>query len=185
MALHLPRRLPKPQQTHDHNQDNRNNENRMTTNHRVNGLKYQPNVAAILRRPDGKIFVGERLTISNAWQFPQGGVDPGESHEQALLRELWEEIGVRPEDYRVVEKRGPYYYLFPAGIVKKGHQGKEQYYFLCDYHGSDAHISVEQEHPEFRAWRWIEPKEFQISWLPEMKREVYRIVFRDFFGLTI
>jgi putative (di)nucleoside polyphosphate hydrolase len=156
-----------------------------TTKHPLSGIKYQPNVAAILRKPDGRIFVGERLTIADAWQFPQGGVDPGETHEQALGRELWEEIGVRPEDYRVSETRGPYYYLFPAGITKKGHQGKEQYYFFCEYHGTDDRINVQQEHPEFRAWRWIEPHEFRLSWLPEMKREVYQAVFRDFFGLTI
>lgn len=70
-------------------------------------MKYQPNVAAILRNSAGRIFVGERLTIPDAWQFPQGGIDPGESPEVAIRRELWEEIGVQPEDYRIQEKRGP------------------------------------------------------------------------------
>jgi hypothetical protein len=41
---------------------------------------------------------------------------------------------------------------------------------------------VAQEHPEFRAWKWIKPAEFQLAWLPEMKREVYCQVFRDFFN---
>jgi len=154
----------------------------MTTHHPVNGMKYQTNVAGILRKPDGRIFVGERLSIANAWQFPQGGVDSGESHEDAIRRELWEEIGVLAEDYRITEKRGPYYYLFPAGITKKGQNGKEQYYFLCEYHGPDERFNVAQEHPEFRAWKWIKPSEFRIEWLPEMKREVYRQVFRDFFN---
>jgi putative (di)nucleoside polyphosphate hydrolase len=148
-------------------------------------MNYQANVAAILRHRDGRIFIAERLANPGAWQFPQGGVDEGESHEVAMKRELWEEIGVSPEHYRLGEKRGPYYYLFPPGVTKRGHHGKEQYYFLCEYLADDDRIQVETEHPEFRAWRWIQPQEFSIEWLPEMKREVYRQVFRDFFGLQI
>jgi putative (di)nucleoside polyphosphate hydrolase len=157
----------------------------MPTIHPVNGMKYQSNVAAILRRPDGRIFIGERVAEKNAWQFPQGGVDSGENLEAAMKRELWEEIGVLPEHYRFVQKRGPYYYLFPKGFTKKGTNGKEQHYFLCEFLGADSHINVETEHPEFRAWRWVEPEKFEIDWLPEMKREVYRSVFSDFFGITL
>lgn len=156
----------------------------MTTQHPVSGMKYQPNVAAILRNPAGQILIAERANVAGAWQFPQGGVDPGESAEQAIKRELWEEIGVLPQDYRVLEQRGPYFYLFPEGITKRGHQGKQQWYFLCDYQGPDERINVATAHPEFRAWRWIEPREFSLAWLPEMKREVYRQVFRDFFMIN-
>jgi putative (di)nucleoside polyphosphate hydrolase len=157
----------------------------MTTKHPASGLKYQPNVAAILRNSTGSILIGERISVANAWQFPQGGVDEGESHEEAIKRELWEEIGVLPEHYRIVEKRGPYYYGFPSGLEKRGHHGKEQYYFLCDFSGPDSRINVATEHPEFRAWRWVQPSAFEIAWLPEMKREVYTQVFRDFFNLGI
>jgi putative (di)nucleoside polyphosphate hydrolase len=148
-------------------------------------MKYSPNVAGILRNPAGHILIGERVAVAGAWQFPQGGIDPGETPEQAIQRELWEEIGVLPQDYRLLERRGPYYYLFPPGVTKKGHHGKEQWYFLADFHGSDARINVATEHPEFRAWRWVEPRAFQIAWLPEMKRAVYRQVFRDFFAVEL
>lgn len=147
-------------------------------------MKYQPNVAAILRDAAGRILIAERATVAGAWQFPQGGIDPGESAEQALKRELWEEIGVLPQDYRVLEQRGPYFYLFPDGITKRGHQGKQQWYFLCDFHGADERINVATEHPEFRAWRWVAPAEFSLDWLPAMKRDVYREVFRDFFSIN-
>ena len=46
-------------------------------------------------------------------------------------------------------------------------------------------INVETEHPEFRAVRWVDPAEFEIDWLPKMKREVYRAVFQDFFSVDI
>jgi len=148
-------------------------------------MKYQPNVAAILRNPAGQILIAERVSVSGAWQFPQGGIDPGETAEVAIQRELWEEIGVLPQDYQMGTKKGPYYYLFPEGVIKRGHQGKEQWYFLAEFHGPDERINVATAHPEFRAWRWIAPAEFSIAWLPEMKREVYREVFRDFFGVEI
>ena len=145
---------------------------------------YQPNVAGILRNRDGKILVCERLTVRGAWQFPQGGVDDGENPEQAIVRELWEEISVEPRDFRIVEKRDGYRYLFPEG-KKRGHDGKVQTYFLCAFLADDSRISVNTKHPEFRAWKWIAPSEFRREWLPAMKLEVYAAVFRDFFGVSI
>ena len=148
-------------------------------------IEYRSNVAGILRNAPGQILVCERLQIEGAWQFPQGGVDEGESLEQALKRELWEEIGVIPEDYRIVETRGPYRYLFGDGRRKRGFHGKEQHYFLCEFTGPDSHIDVATEHPEFGGWKWIAPDEFQLAWLPEMKVGVYRAVFRDFFNMAL
>ena len=146
---------------------------------------YRLNVAAILRNARGEILICERLNIPGAWQFPQGGIDEGETPEEALARELGEEIGIERRHFRIVERRGPYRYLFGNGRTKKGWHGKEQIYFLCDFIGTDADITVETGHPEFRAYRWIAPKDFRIDWLPEMKREVYRAVFDDFFGVRI
>ena len=146
---------------------------------------YRPNVAAILRNRRGKILVCERLGVDGAWQFPQGGIDGGETPEEALVREVWEEIGVKAEDFAILKKRGPYRYLYGGGRVKRGHHGKEQFYFLCDFSGREDGIDVDQEHAEFQAYRWIEPAEFELRWLPEMKREVYSAVFADFFGMKI
>jgi putative (di)nucleoside polyphosphate hydrolase len=148
-------------------------------------LNYRANVAAILRNAAGRILVCERLGMPGAWQFPQGGIDEGETPEQALARELWEEIGVRAESFRIVERRGPYWYVFDNGRTKKGFHGKEQLYFLCDFTAPDSAIDVETEHPEFQAFRWIAPKEFRIEWLPAMKHEVYRAVLADFFAVKI
>lgn len=146
--------------------------------------RYQQNVAAILRNREGKILICERLHVRDAWQFPQGGVDEGETAEEAVVRELWEEIGVDPSDFRIIEKREGYRYLFPAERNRR-HDGKEQTYFLCDFLADDSKINVKTAHPEFGAWRWIAPGEFQSRWLPEMKRKVYAAVFQDFFGVRL
>ncbi len=148
-------------------------------------IKYKANVAAILRDPRGRILICERLGVKNAWQFPQGGIDDGETPEQALVREVWEEIGVPATEIVLLDRKGPYRYLYGNGKIKRGHHGKEQFYFLCDFRGLDSRIDVHTKHPEFQDHRWITPAEFQITWLPEMKREVYRAVFADFFGVKI
>ena len=148
-------------------------------------VKYRLNVAAILRNAAGKILIGEREDRSGAWQFPQGGVDDGETLAQALARELREEISLGPSAYQILTSKGPYFYLFGNGKVVKGFHGKEQHYFLADFTGDPGKISVETEHPEFRAIRWVNPAEFDIDWLPKMKREVYRAVFQDFFSIEI
>ncbi len=146
--------------------------------------KLQQNVAAILRNSEGEILICERINPRGAWQFPQGGVDEGETVEEAITRELWEEIGIGADDFRIVKKLGGYQYLFPNG-KKRGHDGKDQTYFLCDFLAGDSAIDVETDHPEFRAWKWIHPEDFKRDWLPTMKIDVYSRVFRDFFGLEI
>ncbi len=146
---------------------------------------YRPNVAAILVDPVGCILVGERMNLPDSWQFPQGGLDPHESPEEGLPRELHEELSLEPADYAVEAKRGPYRYLFPPGRTKEGYRGQEQHYFRLRLLAPATKVNVHTPCPEFRAVRWIEPADFRLAWLPEMKREVYRQVFRDFFELEI
>ena len=96
---------------------------------------YRPNVAAILRKPStGKILVCLRKDHPRCWQFPQGGVDPGEDLIGALYREVEEEIGVSSDRYTLQACRTGYRYKFPNGHLKKGEFcGQEQTYFLCDF----------------------------------------------------
>jgi len=148
-------------------------------------MKFRPNVAAILQDPSGRILIGERCDMAGAWQFPQGGLARGETREQALVRELREELSLEPDCYRVIEFKGPYRYLFKKGRTKRGYHGQEQHYFLASFHGTDAHINVETDSPEFRASRWIYPHEFDLNWLPDFKREVYRAVLKDFFEVIL
>lgn len=146
--------------------------------------RYRSNVGAIIKRADGKILIGERSNVAGAWQFPQGGVKKSEAAREALSRELQEEASLAPSDYRVIDSKGPYRYLFPPGRTKEGFDGQEQTYFLIELIRSDSNIAVGTEQPEFVRFRWIEPSGFQIDWVPEFKQGVYRQVFFDFFGIT-
>ena len=146
---------------------------------------YRPNVAAILMNGAGQILVGERVNVPDSWQFPQGGLEPGETLEQGLAREIREELSLEPSDYEVGERHGPYRYLFAPGQTKKGYRGQEQTYFRLRLLGSSSRLAAATEHPEFRVLRWVEPAEYRLTWLPEMKREVYRQVFLDFFALKM
>jgi putative (di)nucleoside polyphosphate hydrolase len=147
---------------------------------------YRPNVAAILTRSDGQILIAERLRFRGAWQFPQGGVDDGETTEAALFREVDEEIGVARELIAIRSQRGGYRYAFPKGRLKYGlYGGQEQTYFLCDFLGRDEDIDLNKHNREFGRWKWILPHEFELSWVPRFKQKVYRSVFRDFFELDL
>src|SRR5580765_5553037 len=104
---------------------------------------FRPNVAAILLNMDNEMLIAERAHIRGSWQFPQGGVDPGESLEEALLREVEEEIGVKPGKIQVLDQKGGYRYEFPKGRLKYGiYGGQEQVYFLCRFLGHDEDINI-------------------------------------------
>ena len=147
-------------------------------------LIYRPNVAAIIRRWDNKILVGERTDHPGSWQFPQGGIKPSETPDAALKRELLEELDLPSDAYQIIDIKAPYRYLFEKGRTKEGFHGQEQIYFLVELLPGHQ-PRPETQDPEFRALRWILPTEFQIEWLPPFKREVYRQILELFFHVRV
>ena len=148
--------------------------------------EFRPNAAAILQRPDGKILVCERVSPEGAWQFPQGGVDEGESAREAAIREVEEEVGIKDNEYEIVREEGGYSYDFPPGSKKrKNFRGQTQTYFLCQLRRNGVEVDIDQKPREFRDYRWIRPEEFDIAWVPDFKREVYERVMADFFSLNL
>lgn len=153
-------------------------------------VSFRQNVAALMMDGSGNVLVCERWNIPGAWQFPQGGVDPGEEVQDALFREVREEVGLLPEHYEVVERRGGYRYVYPPDVRlkklrKHGNHGQEQTYFRCLLRPDAPPVNVDQRPREFADHRWIRPEEFRLEWLPDFKREVYRQVLRDFFGVEL
>lgn len=133
---------------------------------------YRPNVAAILRKTGGEILICQRADFPECWQFPQGGIDKGESALEALHRELEEETGLKSSHYKIVTSGEGYRYDFPSNSpLKKGYLGQEQTYFLCQFLGRDEDIDLNTHNVEFADFRWISPADFQAEWLPDFKRE--------------
>ena len=152
-------------------------------------LQYRPCVGVMLVNPAGKAFVGKRIDNKEGdwWQMPQGGVDPGEDLDEAMLRELGEEIGARKKHVEIVARLPEelFYDLPPElqGTLWGGkYKGQRQSWYLARFTGSDEDIDLKaHKHPEFCEWKWVDPE-----LLPELivpfKREVYATIvagFRD------
>ncbi|MEE9331078.1 MAG: RNA pyrophosphohydrolase [Methylophilaceae bacterium] len=138
---------------------------------------FRPNVGIILCNEQNKVFWGKRIK-EHAWQFPQGGIDHGESPEVAMYRELMEEVGLRPEHVEILGRTRDWHrYEVPKSWIKRewrnSYRGQKQIWFLLRLVGRDTDVSLRAtKHPEFDAWRWSD------YWVPledvvEFKREVY------------
>ena len=148
-------------------------------------LPYRPCAGIMLVNRDGRVFFGQRLDATvEAWQMPQGGIDPGEEPLGAAMRELGEETGIAPDKVELVEApdRAFTYDLPPEliGKVWKGKwRGQTQRWFLFRFLGEDGDIDIATAHPEFRAWRWIDPDDLPRLIVP-FKRELYEAVLAAF-----
>lgn len=148
-------------------------------------LPYRPCVGVMLLNAQGQVFVGQRLDSTlEAWQMPQGGIDPGEEAEQTAIRELGEETGIAARHIRIVA-RAPeelFYDLPPelVGKIWKGrYRGQRQIWFLARFTGADADIDIATAHPEFRAWKWADPAELPHMIVP-FKQTLYRQILAAF-----
>ena len=141
-------------------------------------LPYRPCAGVILMNREGRVFVGQRIDSTlEAWQLPQGGIDPGEEADAAGLRELFEETGVTADKVELIA-RAPreLTYDLPEDMIGKVWKGKwrgqRQIWFLYRFLGEDADIRIDTEHPEFRAWRWAEPETLPAMIVP-FKKALY------------
>lgn len=144
---------------------------------------YRPNVGIILVNARNEVFWGKRVR-EHAWQFPQGGIKHGETPEQAMYRELFEEVGLRPEHVQILGRTREWLrYEVPRQWVKREfrstYRGQKQIWFLLRLVGRDCDVSLRaSEQPEFDAWRWSS------FWVPldsviEFKREVYQLALGE------
>ncbi len=136
---------------------------------------------------EGKLLICERIDSKGAWQFPQGGVDDGEELADALAREIKEEIGLPASSYKVLESAGGYSYLYASPAKKSGklYDGQVQTYFRCRLKKKALDINIDQKSAEFSKYKWIDPADFKLKWLPAFKRQVYRAVMLDFFDVRL
>jgi len=147
--------------------------------------RYRPNVAAVILSSDYpqrcEFFLGKRCDVKNTWQFPQGGIDKGETPQEALMRELEEEIGSCAVDI-IAEYPHWITYDFPNGVTARKmypFDGQTQRYFLVKLQ-KDAKIDLESfSEPEFEDYKYVEYKQL-LKKATYFKRHVYRRVIEHF-----
>ncbi len=144
---------------------------------------YRPNVGIILVNGRNEVFWGKRIK-EHSWQFPQGGIKHGETPEQAMFRELHEEVGLRPEHVSILGRTRDWLrYEVPKHWIRREwrstYRGQKQIWFLLRLTGRDCDVCLRaSDHPEFDAWRWSE------YWVPldaviEFKRGVYQMALTE------
>lgn len=151
----------------------------------MSDLPYRPAAGIMLLNDEGRVFVAQRIDNTlEAWQMPQGGLDPGEDPQAGALRELEEETGIAPSLVQVIARSaGELLYDLPPDLIgrvwKGRYRGQRQTWFLLRFLGTDVDVILETAHPEFRAWKWVEPAELPDLIVP-FKKTLYQAVLREF-----
>jgi len=144
---------------------------------------FRPNVGIILANSQGQVLWARRIGQSS-WQFPQGGINEGETPEQAMYREVEEEIGLKASDIEIVAvTRGWLRYRLPKRMIRHHSLpvciGQKQKWYLLKIISDDTAININAtDSPEFDGWRWVS------YWYPlgqviSFKREVYRKAMKE------
>lgn len=144
---------------------------------------FRPNVGIILTNGLGQVLWARRIG-QDAWQFPQGGIQRNESPEQALYRELHEEVGLMPEDVEILAcTRGWLRYRLPQRLIRSHSQpicvGQKQKWFLLRLKTDEARVCMTKTpKPEFDGWRWVSYW-YPLGQVVPFKRDVYRRAMKE------
>lgn len=144
---------------------------------------FRPNIGIIVSNSKGMLLWGKRIG-QDAWQFPQGGIKYSESIEEALYRELHEELGLFPQDVEILGRTKHWLrYRLPRYLQRQHFKplciGQKQKWFLLKLLGEDDAVCLNRsDDPEFDDWRWVD------YWYPlkeviHFKRQVYRRALQE------
>ena len=145
---------------------------------------YRANVGIIISNASGQVLWARRVGGANAWQFPQGGVDEGETPEQAMYRELYEEVGLSPKQVKVIAVTSNWLnYKLPKQFIREYQSpvciGQKQKWFLLELLAEDSAVVFDTTATaEFDCWQWVS------YWYPldqviDFKRDVYRQALKE------
>ena len=153
----------------------------------IDGDGFRPNVGIVICNRASQVLWARRIR-QNSWQFPQGGVDEGESAETAMYRELYEELGLKSADVELLScSKSWLKYRLPKRLVRWEEKplclGQKQKWFLLRLtQEKQEHIEFDvQGHPEFDDWRWVSYW-YPVRQVVAFKRDVYRHVLAEFAG---
>ena len=145
---------------------------------------FRPNVGIVICNTHGQVFWAKRYG-QHSWQYPQGGIDDGETPEEAMFRELHEEVGLRPEDVEIIATTKHWLrYKLPKRLIRKDSNpvciGQKQKWFLLRLICREEDVNLAKtSHPEFDSWRWVSYW-YPVRQVVSFKREVYRKVMKEF-----
>jgi len=147
----------------------------------IDSSGYRPNVGIILANQAGQLLWARRVGGHDTWQFPQGGIQIDEEPEEALYRELKEEIGLNPQDVDLLAcTKGWLHYRLPERLIRERPDGRvcigqKQKWFFLQMKISDQAVRFDcsDEPPEFDYWRWVSYW-YPVDKVVTFKRDVYR-----------
>ncbi len=144
---------------------------------------YRANVGIILCNAESQLLWAKRIR-QRSWQFPQGGIRQDETPEQAMYRELNEEVGLQPGHIQIMgATRDWLRYRIPDHLVRRRGMptciGQKQIWFMLRMIGPESDVRLDlTTQPEFDYWRWVD------YWYPvravvPFKRQVYHRALRE------
>ncbi|PPI86403.1 RNA pyrophosphohydrolase [Candidatus Pantoea edessiphila] len=153
----------------------------------IDDYGYRLNVGFIICNMQKKLLWAKR-SKQKFWQFPQGGVNYGETIKKAMYRELFEEIGLYRQDVRILAHNDNWLsYKLPKKLIRYDVEplciGQKQQWFLLQLLTDESNIDINcSKLPEFDDWKWVNFW-YPLSHIVSFKREVYRIVMNNFFHI--
>ncbi len=148
----------------------------------IDGNGYRSNVGIVIANAEGKVLWAKRVG-QDAWQFPQGGMRASESPEEALYRELYEEVGLIPQQVQIIGRtKGWLRYKVPKRFLRDNQCsfiGQKQKWFLLKMLAHDEHVSLLQSKlPEFERWQWVSYW-YPLGKIVSFKQDVYRHALKE------
>ncbi|MGL5007433.1 MAG: RNA pyrophosphohydrolase [Plesiomonas sp.] len=155
----------------------------------IDGDGYRPNVGIVICNREGQVLWARRYG-QHSWQFPQGGINSGETAEQAMYRELFEEVGLTKKDVRLLTStRNWLRYKLPKRLVRWDTKpvciGQKQRWFLLQLMCDESKVNMQTSgNPEFDDWRWVSYW-YPVRQVVSFKRDVYRRVMKEFVSVVM
>ncbi len=150
----------------------------------IDSKGYRANVGIVVCNASGQVLWARRVGGADAWQFPQGGIDHNETPEQAMYRELKEEVGLSSDQVEVLAVTpGWLRYRLPKQYIRENQTpvciGQKQKWFLLQLLADDQAVSLSNNHiVEFDHWRWVSYW-YPVNQVVEFKRDVYRRALKE------
>ena len=145
---------------------------------------FRQGVGIVLVNAKRQLFLAKRIGKA-AWQFPQGGINESETPEEAMFRELKEEIGLKPEDVKLLATTRRWLrYRLPKRLVRHHSTplciGQKQKWFLLQLISNEDQIDlVATDSPEFDSWAWVSYW-YPLTQVVAFKRRVYNLALKEF-----